>query len=328
VGEKRGRVLDARDIRRARGAEPTPGLYDWVITGAKKGMSVLEMEMKAAIFNRIERCDPVICIRNPAFLDNEELVATVPKVVRARFMESSLVDKAKMADLKENVSSKLASKIIRYKPTFSHFMPDEAGDKHCDAGNPPRLSVFASTDGDSSKARPESNPDVRVDEMPPKEVDGTICLKSLERFGLSVYERIWDIICQRYSFSRSRTRTNLYGEEVQFQAAEVKALYKTQYLVLGRTHESVVQTLTDVTDIANVDSGDIIYLMGLHGCGMSTLLARFIVERGLMDVQDSFDDCPTDDGQPRLKTYVRKVMNIGRLTDSAKNTEEHEKKND
>ena len=321
VGEKRGRVLDARDIRRARGAEPTPGMYDWVITGAKKGMSVLEMEMKAAIFNGIERCDPIICIRNPAFLDNEELVNTVPKAVRARFIESSRVHRAKMDDLKENISSKLPSKIIRYKPTFSHFMPEEAGD-------PPRLSVFASTDGDSSKARPEGSPDARVDETPPKEVDGTICLKSLESFGLSVYERIWDIICQRYSFSRSRTRPNLYGEEVQFQGAEVKALYKTQHQVLGGTQESVVQTLNDVTEFANFDSGDIIYLMGLHGCGMSTLLARFIVERGLIDVQDSFDDCHTDDnGPPRLKTYARKVINIGRITGSAQSTEDHEKTN-
>jgi hypothetical protein len=326
VGEKRGRVLDARDIRRAHGAAPTPGMYDWVITGAKRGMSVLEMEMKAAIFNSIERCDPIICIRNPAFLDNEELVATVPKAVRARFMESSLVDRAKMVDLKENISSKMPSKIIRYKPTFSHFMPEEAGDENCDAGNPPRLSVFASTDGDSCKARPEGNPDVRVDEMSPKEVDGKICLKSLERFGLSVYERIWDIICQRYSFSRSRTRTNLYGEEVQYQAAEVKALYKTQHQVLGGTQESVVQTLNDATDFANIDSGDIIYLMGLHGCGMSTLLARFIVERDLIDVQDSFDDCHTDDGQLRLKKYARRVIHIRRLTGSAKSTEDHEKK--
>ena len=326
VGEKRGRLLDHRDIRRARGAEATPGMYDWVENGAKLGMSVLELEMKAAIFNRIERADPIICIRNPAFLDDENLIATVPKAVRVRFVEPDSTNKAKMKDLKDAISSKLTNKIIRYKPTFSHFIPADAGDTNCNSGSPsPRiaLSVFQSKDDDRTETLSGGNADKIVDETQAQAVDGTLCLRSLERFGLSVYERIWDSICRSYSYSRSRSRINLYGEQVQSQAAEIQAYYRSQHQVSGGTQESVVKTLYDFTDFVNFNSGDTIHLMGLHGCGMSTILARFIVDKNLIDVQESFDEGPLN--HQSLKSHVQKVINIGRMRrkpDVSKNTED------
>ena len=314
VGEKRGRLLDERDIRRARAAEATPGMYDWVVNGANKGMSVLELEMKAAIFNKIDRSDAIICIRNSAFLNDEKLIATVPKAVRARFMEPDIIHKAKMKDLKDAVCSKLPSKIIRYKPDFSHFIPAETGDTKSDSQNstPRGLSVFESTNGDGDEPSAGGDADQRMDETQPQAGDGTLCLRSLERFGLSVYERIWDIICRRYSHSRSRTRINLYGEEVQSQAEHIKAFYKAQHQVSGGTQETVVNTLHDFADFANIDSGDTLYLMGLHGCGMSTLLSRFIVEKNLIDVHEAFDEAPAE--RVGLKRHVQKVININRMT--------------
>jgi hypothetical protein len=58
LGEKRGRMLDEKDERRLRASETVEGMYDWVSTGIAQGMSVVEMELKAAIFNAPNKCDP------------------------------------------------------------------------------------------------------------------------------------------------------------------------------------------------------------------------------------------------------------------------------
>lgn len=123
LGEKRGRMLDDKDGRRVRAAEAVEGMYDWVQSGIDKGMSVLELELAAAIFHSPARCDPIICMRNPAFLDDGELVRTVPKHIRARFMETEQQNRDKMAETKRSLFALKPDCIIRYKVSPSTSLP-------------------------------------------------------------------------------------------------------------------------------------------------------------------------------------------------------------
>ena len=52
------------------------------------------------------------------------------------------------------------------------------------------------------------------EEASPDAFDGEIHLRNLDKLGLQVYQRIWDAICERYSYVRAHTSVNLYGEEL------------------------------------------------------------------------------------------------------------------
>ena len=321
LGEKRGRILEQKDFRRLSSEETVPGQYKWIIDGAKGGMSVLEMEMKAAILTRLHQCDPIVCIRNPAFLDDPSLICAVPKLVRGRYMETNPISKAKMTNLKAEIVSKLPGCIVRYRPSFHRFTPS-GGEQHPDLEQK----------GDSSESNHHSSstdlPEVEIssknndgnlgdnqDDDPTRLLDGEIFLGNLETFGLHVFERIWGIISERYSFSRSHTRINLYGEEASLQADQVRALCKSQFQAQDGTQEAVVKALHDVSDFLKVDHGEIAYLVGPHGCGKSTLLARFIASKDLVDVTEVIQEVSTGmTGEKSLKSYVSKVINILRVT--------------
>jgi len=59
----------------------------------------------------------VICLRNSAFLNDEELVNTVPKHIRARFIETDPANKSKMAETKKQLYSLKPACVVSYKVT-------------------------------------------------------------------------------------------------------------------------------------------------------------------------------------------------------------------
>jgi len=315
LGEQRGRLLDAKDVRRVRAAETVPGEFDWVEQGVNQGMSVLELELKAAVFNALDCCDPIVCIRNPAFLDNQELIDNVPKAVRAHFVEPEAINRSKMADLLKAIAAKKPDCILRYQPRFQHFQPRPGDDVSTQVeetkrrGSQPGQNEQENISGaDAAHEQDKENGDVN---------DGRIFLGNLDQLGLQIYERIWDIICKRYSFARSRTRINLYAAEVEAQTELVLGLYKSQYQVSGGTQDEMAKSMHKMTDFLNLDKGDVIYLLGPHGSGKSSMIARFLVQKGLVTLHESFvpdgtNDLGTNDigaSNKLLKRYVQHVIN-------------------
>jgi len=150
----------------------------------------------------------------------------------------------------------------------------------------------------------------------PDAFDGEIHLGNLDRFGLETYERIWDVICKRYSYSRQHTSINLYGAEVSAQTDIIRSLCKAQHQVADGTQEAVVKSLNDLTDFLNSGHGDVVHLLGPHGCGKSTLLARFVVEKEVVDISEAFME--ERDAVKSLKTYIREVIKLFRPTKTRK----------
>ena len=150
----------------------------------------------------------------------------------------------------------------------------------------------------------------------PEAFDGQIYLRNLEHLGLKVYERIWDVICKRYSYARSHTSVNLYGEELTAQTDLVRSLYKSQIQVEGGTQEATVKALHDLTDFLNSEHGDVVHVLGPHGCGKSTVLARFIVDKELVNTSEAFME--EQESRKSLKTYIRAIIAVFRLTKNSK----------
>jgi hypothetical protein len=346
LGEKRGRELDEKDINRLRAAETVPGMYDWIIESAMKGMSVLEMELQAAVFNSPGQSEPIFCFRNPEFLNSQELVDNVPKFVRTRYVEANVVSKAKMLDLKNKVNTEFPHGIIRYEPTFDRFIP--VGPRTSPVGPSTSNSPLADcstlkgplphidTHGLKSMASKEPG-DAQVGGLAhfaapavavvwgkkllrkarntiDHKIDGKVCLGHLEEFGLQVYERIWDIVCTRYSYARSRTRIDVYSEEVQAQAEQVRAFYRGQFRVPGGTQADLVQKLHDVSDFVHTEYGDVTYLLGSQGCGKSSILAHLIVDKGLVDVpEDKMESrIENEENTKAVKGYMHSLLHASR----------------
>ena len=291
LGEKRGRILDSKDLHHLEASNHS-GLFDWVLKGALKGMTVLEMEMTAALMHADNNA-VAVCCRNPEFL-NHEGFARLPRSVKEKYVqeygapssEGDQTEHMKMRDFRSTVTSK-ACNVVRYTPTFNGFEPKRR------EGAVVHPEIYADTD-----ERAEGEGEVRLGQM--------------LGFGLRVFETLSELITRRYSSSRAIAPIDPFAESGRRQTHLIGALCKNSCLAPGGTQEALIGVLGEFADFLHLDTACVALLVGNHGSGKSTLLARFLVDQKAIKIGTS-DVFAQEQDKRRLEKAVKKVIAINRL---------------
>ena len=292
IGEKRGRVLNRKDVRGIVAAN-SDGVYDWVLKGIRRGMTDLEMEVKAALFHNqtgANKNEVIVCCRNPAFLSDQRFLNDVPKSIRARYMEAhGSSNHVKMSELKDSALLR-AQRVVHYRPSFESFVPrfdsededDDFEDKSRGTNDLSRTQTWAPSQGENvaegnrrdllKGLTSDSQKSCGAQEV----FDGDVVVGGLHGFALSVFESVWNTITKRYSYYRSGSRVNPYDESIFKQTELINAYCTAQYLVPEGTQEKVLTMLEDLMEFSCLEYGDVVLLIGAHGSGKSTLLARLV----------------------------------------------------
>ena len=298
LGEKRGRILNPKDVRHIE-ANNYSGSYGWVLKGATKGMTVLEMETKAALMHADNNA-VIVCCRNPEFL-NHEGFTKLPESVKGKYVEEYVAptsrgdqtEHLKMRDFKSTVISK-ACNVIRYTPTFDGFEP---------ALRHEGAVVYPKVD-DNTDAEEQDN-----------RMEGEVRMGGMLAFGLQVFERLSELITKRYSSSRASAPIDSFAESGRRQTHLIAALCKNSCQVPGGTQEALLGILQEHADFCHLDKACIALVVGPHGSGKSTLLARFLVDLKAITIETG-DEFEHEQDKRRFETAVKKVIAIKRLSNA------------
>lgn len=302
LGEKRGRMLDARDIRRLGVAEQMrKGAFQWAVDAANKGVSATELEVRFGLLSRKDAAVSVLCIRNSAFTDDRRFFDMVPRDVRMEFIERDPAERQTVYEWKKAMT-RTEQPIIHYSPSFRWFGPMPG------MGKPPRSTHSSPSSptndqsGESSAEEPELNfEDVKLD--------------GLEDFALQVYERLWTAIRQRYPVARARSAVKQHRIEHSMQLASLHAQLKPLVIVPDQTQAGVLVKLGYAADFLRI-SAPVTYLVGIHGSGKSALITKLIDNLGVipehLKAADDMADLSSDmaytllvrKGPSKLRTYV------------------------
>jgi hypothetical protein len=274
------------------------GMYDWIVQGAAKGMTVLEMEMAAWQMAASGDSEVVVCCRDTGFFHHEGFLR-LPKIVQERYMDAYVAPShegdqtahLKMKELKQTAKSK-ANHVIQYSPTFEGF------EQHA--------RTAATSDSNGHKVEQES---AGLDEKD-QDTHGEIRLGGVLELGLSVFEVLSNAITKRYSFSRASVPGNPFVDSSIRQSELISALCKCQCQVPSQ--EAFVSILQDCGEFLHLNQGCVTLVIGPHGSGKSTLLARLLVELNVLELQKDASLQVHNAG--RLSRTVRHVISVNRVT--------------
>ena len=149
VGERRGRLVDKRDVQRLKAAgfitqkgrqegssagmrnEGQRGCLDWVedaFDDEDQGISLQEMEIRMAAkadFDLTEHQDAsgstLICMRNGRFVEDEMFLSEVPDDVQRLFRENDKKKRQRAEEFRRMLRANLKSNILEYHPCYDSF---------------------------------------------------------------------------------------------------------------------------------------------------------------------------------------------------------------
>lgn len=149
VGERRGRLVDKRDVQRLKAAgfitqqgsqegasagmrnAGELGCLDWVedaFDDEEQGISVQEMEIRMAVkadFDLSELQDAsgstLICMRNGRFVDDEMFLSEVPDDVQRLFRENDKKKRPRAEEFRRMLCANLKNNILEYHPSYDSF---------------------------------------------------------------------------------------------------------------------------------------------------------------------------------------------------------------
>jgi len=225
----------------------------------------------------------------------------------------------KMNQLKEAAIAK-ASSVIHYRAHFEKYLPreeaGEGGKSWAGKGEAGGSRVAA-----DSRIKPASQILERRDavrSIPVLEPEGEIRLGGMDELGLSVFEAVFNIISQTYSYARPSAETNPYHDMLSRQEEVVRSHCSCQLQVPDGSQESVLRSLDEFCDFVQIQHGDLVILVGPHGCGKTTLLSRFLADFKVVDVTKK--EIGRQDH--RLQAAAREVVIVNRLGKKPAGSEE------
>jgi hypothetical protein len=215
-----------------------------------------------------------------------------------------------MNQLKEAAIAK-ASSVIHYRAHFEKYLPrEEAGEggKRW-AGNGEGGGSRVAADSNIKPASQILERRNAVRSIPVLEPEGEVRLGGMDELGLSVFEAVFNIISQTYSYARSSAETNPYHDMLSRQEKVVRSHCSCQLQVPGGSQESVLRSLDEFCDFVQIQHGDLVILVGPHGCGKTTLLSRFLADFRVVDVTKK--EIGRQDH--RFQAAAREVIIVNRL---------------
>ena len=299
VGERRGRMLDARDLRRLRDANYTRegGLLGWVqkAHASKKGLSVQELEIRMATnatndFS-VASQNPcaVLCLRDAGFLESTHFKSAVPSGVRRLYQETDATKKDAAAEFRKLLRRAMNDKVLEFKPKFDSFnYPWKEG--------------------------------VNTNERKAAE---SVHLAGLIELGCGVYERLWLTIRQRFPSSRGKASGNFYVIELQRQRQLILGLVQQMVLVRSGTQLNTIQKLKSCAYFFEESQSNVTFFLGGHGSGRSSIVAQLLWDLEVsQDLEKDRDrtKLESSEGVSKLKSTVvgmKALMGIGRKGNDA-----------
>ena len=262
IGEKRGRIVDSRDIRRLeRSSLLQHGDFSKMMEAVRKGVSVQELETRcgqvpplcpssdapAGLYGEFNELrgwtferpnDSLICIRDNAFLSGPEFQAQVPPQVREYFLERDETDMGKNHKFKSFLNKTASPNVVHYSPRFHSYALNQ--------------------DASATAARKSCK---------------HVSLVGMEEFGMTVFSRLWNVLRQRFPCSRSKVAVNRLLTE---QARQEQIVMSYVQPLVFADNGSQVQTLRRLFHCLFLQGVLVSYLTGEHGSGKSSLLAKFV----------------------------------------------------
>ena len=298
MGEKRGRTLDAHDIRRLEKAEsvmapgmPAKGKYNWALEASKDkaGLSVQELELRAGLLNNPAESVAVVCLRD-TFVENEAFQNSVPNHVKKVFVESDISDRTAVGHMKRNVMRTADQSVVHYRPTFLGYKKPSAAE-----------------DGDKGEKGEKGVEHGRHHMHADKAAEG-VYLGNLEEFGLAVFEKLWRHIRQRFPSSRAKSHVNEYIIEHQQQVENIRSYVRLFHIVSGGTQAKTMAELMGISEFVN-PCPPTTFLVGAHGSGKSSILARLVYDlKVIPHLETDVIEEPNEDGHEegyRLKSEFK-----------------------
>jgi hypothetical protein len=310
VGERRGRLLDQRDLNRLKtaGYVATPGCdLEWIEEAfAGRGVSMQELEVLAAMNSTpyTQAADPnksaIICMRSTLqFPDSTSSLDQVPEDVKQLFRETDAKKVPAGEEFRRKLRRQMTGNILEYKASFETM-------------------TYNWEEGFSTNARLAA---------------AQVRLSGLEEMGIRLYQRLWKVIRQRFSSARAKQTANQYRIEHRRQFQHLVALVEPLVLVRSGTQLAMLKSLTQCAYFFEDSTAAVTWLLGGHGSGKSALLAKMVYDLAVWsdflgedfrttlagtDGDNSIDGTEDD---PKLKKHVNKLKNILRTTSghSAKN---------
>jgi len=309
VGLRRGRMLDARDVRRLRDAKYTHegGLLDWVekAHATKEGLSVQELEIRMATTTNarepsgaastsdllVASQNPcaVLCLRDAGFLESTQFKSVVPSDVRRLYQETDATKKEAAAEFRKFLRRAMNDKVLEFKPKFDYFSyPWEEG--------------------------------VNTNERKAAE---SVHLAGLAEFGCGVYERLWLNIRQRFPSSRGKASGNFYVIELQRQRQLILGLVQQMVLVRSGTQLKSIQKLKSCAYFFEESQSDVTFFLGGHGSGRSSIVAQLLWDLEVSQDSEMVQDrskLESSEGLSKLKSTVvglKALVGIGRKGNGA-----------
>ena len=235
----------------------------------------------------------------------------VPKNIRAQYMEpyrgmpdsDGKTNSARtMNELKEAAMAK-ASRVIQYHAHFEKFvLREDLGE-----GDRELLGEGATRAVTESRIRPASQILKRRNALGRDsvlETMGEVRLGGMHALGLSVFEAVFDVVSKRYPYCRSSAKADPYHETLSRQQEIVRSYCACQLQVPDGSQENVLRCLDEFYDFIQLEHGDLVLLLGPHGCGKTTLLCRFLSDLKVVKPPEKGDQHQHYSSQAAFKSLM------------------------
>ena len=293
VGERRGRLLDDRDLRRLKNANYTRkgGPLEWVEHAhANKGLSVQELEICMATNATSESLDAsvenpctVLCLRDAGFMESPDFMNAVPSDVRRLYRETNAQKQAAAVEFRKLLKKKMKDNLVNYKPRFDSFDYDWQEGVNTNEHNAAQ----------------------------------SVHLAGLLEMGCGVHEKLWRTIRQRFPSSRGKASGNFYLIEMQRQKQLLVGLVQQMVLVRGGTQLKTIQKLKACAYFFEESQSDVTFFLGSHGSGRSSIIAQLLWD--MQALQDEGEEKnrvklkEDSDGPSKLKAKVLGMQSVLRM---------------